>query len=200
VEGEPTGMDGLLIDAPGGNTIRENADHFVKRGRSTALSRAGAAIALTTLQTSAPTGGAGHRTSLRGGGPLTTLVLPGTANRSEPTLWQGLWTNVPEGFTAKVDDLPRVFPWLLKTRASYKGGKLTRPEDVHAGQAFFGIARRIRLLFEENTGRRPCDLLGIVDDVVVTGYVTRPWGPNYTGWSRSHPLSPYGKKKPADPE
>jgi CRISPR system Cascade subunit CasA len=62
------------------------------------------------------------------------------------------------------------------------------------------MPRRIRLLFEENTGRCPCDLLGIVDDVVVTGYVTRPWGTNYTGWSRGHPLSPYYKQKPADPE
>jgi CRISPR system Cascade subunit CasA len=39
-----------------------------------------------------------------------------------------------------------------------------------------------------------------VDDVIVTGYVTRPWGANYTAWSLGHPLSPYYKSKPADLE
>jgi CRISPR system Cascade subunit CasA len=70
LEGGETPIEALFIDAPGNNTIKDNADHFVKRGRTSALSRSGAAIALLTLQTSAPLGGAGHRTSLRGGGPL----------------------------------------------------------------------------------------------------------------------------------
>jgi CRISPR system Cascade subunit CasA len=200
LEGEPNSIDALFIDAPGNNAIKENADHFVKRGRSVALSRAGAAIALATLQTSAPAGGAGNRTSLRGGGPLTTLVVPGSAGGTEPTLWQRLWANVPEGFAAGGADLPCVFPWLQPTRVSDKGGKATTPDDVHAAQAFFGMPRRIRLIFQENTSRLPCDLLGNVDDVVVTGFVTRPWGTNYIAWSRGHPLSPYYKPKPTDLE
>jgi CRISPR system Cascade subunit CasA len=200
LNGEPNGVDALFIDAPGGNTLRENADHFVKRGRTAVLSRAGAAIALATLQTSAPSGGAGHRTSLRGGGPLTTLVLPGTDDQSEPTLWQRLWTNVPYGLAADAERLTEVFPWLLPTRVSDKGGRATTPNDVHHAQAFFGMPRRIRLVFEENSEAQVCDLLDIVDDVVVTGYVSRPWGNNYTGWSRAHPLSPYYKQRPADPE
>jgi CRISPR system Cascade subunit CasA len=199
LEGEPNSIGALFIDAPGSNTIRENADHFVKRERTAVLSRAGAAIALATLQTCAPLGGAGHRTSLRGGGPLTTLVLPGTADGSESSLWQRLWANVPDGFAADTADLPRVFPWLQKTRISDNGGRATTPEDAHPAQAFFGMPRRIRLLFEDNTRHLPCDLLGVVDDVVVTGYVTRPWGTNYSGWSRGHPLSPY-KQRPGDPE
>jgi len=91
LDGKPNSIEALFIDAPGDNTVEENADHFVKRGRTAVLSRAGAAIALATLQTSAPKGGAGHRTSVRGGGPLTTLVLPGTKDNSEPTLWQRIW-------------------------------------------------------------------------------------------------------------
>ncbi|HEX5958665.1 MAG TPA: type I-E CRISPR-associated protein Cse1/CasA, partial [Hyphomicrobiaceae bacterium] len=198
--GEINGVEALFIDAPGGNTLRENADHFVKRGRTAVLSRAGAAIALATLQTSAPLGGAGHRTSLRGGGPLTTLVVPGTDGRSEPTLWQRLWTNVPYRFAADAERITEVFPWLVPTRISDKGGRATTPNDVHQAQVFFGMPRRIRLAFEENSKAHRCDLLGIVDDIVVTGYVTRPWGTNYTGWSRAHPLSPYYKPRPADLE
>ena len=62
------------------------------------------------------------------------------------------------------------------------------------------MPRRIRLIFEDNVERKPCDLLGIVDDVIVMGYVTRPWGTNYTAWSRGHPLSPYYKMKESDLE
>jgi CRISPR system Cascade subunit CasA len=71
---------------------------------------------------------------------------------------------------------------------------------VDAAQAFFGMPRRIRLIFENNSERLPCDLLGVADDVIVTGYVTRPWGTNYTAWSRGHPLSPYYRPKPTDLE
>ena len=35
----------LLIEAPGGNAVKKNLDHFVHRGGVTTLSRAGAAIA-----------------------------------------------------------------------------------------------------------------------------------------------------------
>src|SRR5262249_35770495 len=74
------------------------------------------------------------------------------------------------------------------------------PEHVHPAQAFFGMPRRIRLIFEANTEGRTCDLLGNVDDIVITKYVTRPSGTNYKGWSRAHPLSPYYKIKEAEHE
>jgi CRISPR system Cascade subunit CasA len=192
-EGAVTPVEAFFMDTP--------AEHFQVDGRTQVLSRGGAAIALATLQTSAPAGGAGHRTSLRGGGPLSTLVVPGTADQSEPTLWQRLWTNVPgDDYSATADDAKRVFPWLSATRVSDKEGKATNPTDVHLAQAFFGMPRRIRLVFEPNTDHRSCDLTGATDDVIVTGYVTKPWGTNYMGWSRAHPLSPYYKVKPADTE
>lgn len=195
LEGATTPVEALFMDAP--------AEHFVKPGRISVLSRTGAAIALLTLQTSAPAGGAGHRTSLRGGGPLSTLAVPGTANDREPTLWQRLWANVPDDM--KTEDgrtLSRVFPWLGNTRTSdlKNGGVSTAPEDVDPAQCFFGMPRRIRLVFEPNTNGRACDLTGQVDDTVVTGYITRPWGTNYVSWSRGHPLSPYYKPKPTDTE
>lgn len=176
------------------------AAHFIKPGRTGVLSRAGAAIALATLQTSAPAGGAGHRTSLRGGGPLSTLVVPGVVDAREPTLWLRLWANVPSGFAASAVATPAVFPWLGPTRVSDKSGGATTPADVAPAQAFFGLPRRIRMEFVDNADGRTCDLLGLVDEVVTTGYVTRPWGTNYTGWSRGHPLSPYYRQKESDGE
>ncbi|MGG2362666.1 type I-E CRISPR-associated protein Cse1/CasA, partial [Salmonella enterica] len=81
----------LLIESPGANTLKKNLDHFVRRGRVEVLAPAAAAMALFTLQTFAPSGGAGHRTSLRGGGPLTTLVRPGTVAGLSDALWPLLW-------------------------------------------------------------------------------------------------------------
>ncbi|MEM7776896.1 MAG: type I-E CRISPR-associated protein Cse1/CasA [Pseudomonadota bacterium] len=200
LDGSPSPVSGLLVDAPGTSTLKDNADHFVKRGRTNTLSRTGAAIALLTLQTQAPSGGAGHRTSLRGGGPLTTLVLPGLPDKSLPTLWQRLWANTPEGLHAEPGDYERVFPWLVPTRTSDKSGVETTPDHVHKAQAFFGLPRRIRLVFEAAADGAICDLTGECDDVKVSGYVTRPWGTNYTAWSKGHPLSPYYKQREADPE
>jgi CRISPR system Cascade subunit CasA len=45
----------LLIESPGGNTVKENKDHFIKRGQIDTLCTACAATALFTLQTNAPT-------------------------------------------------------------------------------------------------------------------------------------------------
>jgi len=81
----------LLIDAPMVNTIKENRDLFTKRGEITSLCRACSAIALFTLQTNAPAGGSGQRVGLRGGGPLTTIVVP---SNNDSTLWHKLWLNV----------------------------------------------------------------------------------------------------------
>jgi CRISPR system Cascade subunit CasA len=83
--------DMLLIDSAGGQTARNNADLMVKRDRYPALDLPLAAMALFTLQAHAPSGGSGHRTSMRGGGPMVTLVDPGEG------LWSLIWANLPCG-------------------------------------------------------------------------------------------------------
>jgi CRISPR system Cascade subunit CasA len=103
---DPEPIERLLIEAPGASTTHNNTDLLVHRSRYTTLGRAAAAIALFTFQSWAPAGGAGNRTGLRGGGPLTTLVLP----RSEASIWHILWANVPCGTPPPAADLPRVFP------------------------------------------------------------------------------------------
>lgn len=201
LEGESVPVSALLIDQPGANALKKNTDLFVKRGRIETLSRGAAAMALFALQAFAPSGGSGHRVSLRGGGPITCLLLPGAEEDDAPLpLWHQLWLNVywnknwptPEG------QLERIFPWLTRTRTSAKDETVT-PVDVHPAQAFWGMPRRIALAFVPNSEGLPCDLTGVVDEVVVRSYVTRPHGISYAAWSRGHSLTPY-KTKPTDAE
>lgn len=186
-------VEKLLIDCG----LSAGKDHFVKGGRVGVLCRPCAATALLTLMTHAPSGGRGHRTSLRGGGPLSTLV------RHESSLWATLWLNVLErgDFESSSGNPERNqpedrFPWLAPTRTSEtKGGVDTTGEDVHPLQQFFGMPRRIRLLARE-PGAEPvtCDLCTEPADDGVEGYFTRHSGINYTG-SWEHPLSPHRKTK-----
>lgn len=191
----------LLIDAPGENTLRKNADLFVKRGGVAVLSRPAAAMALFTLQAYAPSGGQGHRTSLRGGGPLTTLAIGKHAGRPL-TLWDRLWPNVEtreaiEGRRAgMVEASPeQIFPWRAPTRVSdpKAHGRPTSPSDVDPLQVYWGMPRRIRLLFEPGQGRL-CDLTGVADEIVVRAFRMRNYGTQYLP-GFVHPLSPYYKPK-----
>ncbi len=185
---EPNDVGGLLIEAPGENAIKRNTDLLVKRGRVENLGRAAAAMALFTLQNYAPAGGAGNRTSLRGGGPLTTLAIP-PWRRPKGSLWDLLWANVPCGKPVDIADAPRVFPWLAATRLSDKNGRATTPNDSPDLLVWWASPRRIRLDFTANTQSLACDLTGGIDPVIVTGWRQRPWGADYQKWE--HPLSPY---------
>jgi CRISPR system Cascade subunit CasA len=163
----PNPPDMLFIDSAGGQTIRNNADLMVKRGRYPALEPALAAIALYTLQAHAPSGGAGNRTSMRGGGPMVSLVDPGQG------MWPLIWANVPYGKPAS----PDVLPWMRPTRTSERGQQVF-PQDAHPTEAFFGLPRRLRLVAQE---RR------------IIGVVQKPYGTNYAGWE--HPLTPHYRQK-----
>jgi CRISPR system Cascade subunit CasA len=185
-------VERLLIEAPGDSTLKHNTDMLVRRGRATRLSRATAAMALYTFQSWAPAGGAGNRTGLRGGGPLTTLVLPHGA----PSLWHMLWANVPGGEAAKLADLPHIFPWLAPTVTS-DAGRVVTPQSAHPLQCWWGMPRRIRLDFAPADPPAPCDLTGERDAVTVTGWRQRPRGANYAAWGGVHPLTPTYRQKPA---
>lgn len=164
-DGMPNSVDSLFIDSAGANTAKNNADLMVHRGRYPVLDPAMAAMALYTFQAFAPSGGAGNRTSMRGGGPMVTLIDP------QRGLWPLIWANVPTGLAGSIDDLP----WMRPTRVSDKGMKTFPPEGrIFGGEAFFGMPRRLRL---------------VADGSRVTGVVQRPWGTNYAQWK--HPLSPY---------
>ncbi|HHH38471.1 MAG TPA: type I-E CRISPR-associated protein Cse1/CasA, partial [Sedimenticola sp.] len=194
-DGEPKQIATLLIDAPGGKTLRDNLDHFVKRGTVEKISPHWAATALFTLQINAPSGGVGHRVSLRGGGPLTTLVLPPEGGDRD-TLWHRLWLNVLTGEelarlpgNGALKNQSAIFPWLATTRTSGKKGSETWPEQVHPLQVFWCMPRRIRLDAPDREGGI-CDLDGRPATALLHGYRTRNHGINYAG-SWEHPLTPY---------
>ncbi len=189
-------ISALLIEAPGENAVKNNTDHFVKRARVRGLCSACAATALFTLQTNAPLGGAGHRTGLRGGGPLTTLVLapPGGC------LWHGLWMNVrdrpsflAQGGNADMTDLPHSFPWMAPiTDLQSQQGELAQAQ-VHPAHLYWAMPRRIRL----ETGLHQagvCDGCGRPSVQLIGRYSTKNHGLNYKG-SWTHPLSPYYETK-----
>lgn len=195
MDGTEVAVAGLLIESPGDKTVRDNSDHFVKRDRVDALCPACSALALFTLQANAPAGGAGHRTSLRGGGPLTTLLKFGPQARVDgalPILWQQLWLNVAE--RSHVLPADRRWPWLSPTRSSSKGEVITAVDSPQE-TVYWATPRRIRLDFVDEKGT--CDLCGRGSGRLVRHYVTRPHGTNYAGWV--HPLSPYYRVK-ADAE
>lgn len=185
----PEPIERLLIEAPGDSTVKKNTDLLVHRGQVASLGRPAAAIALYTLQSWAPGGGRGNRTGLRGGGPMTTFVLPG----AERSLWHTLWANVPAGEPPSPEELPRVFPWLAPTPTP---GRAVTPDDVHPLHCWWGMPRRIRLDFSPCELARACDLTGIPDTVQVASWRQRPQGANYVGWGDLHALTPRRREKP----
>lgn len=186
----------LLIESPGENTIKNNKDLFVKRSQLNALCPACAATALFTLQLNAPAGGQGNRTGLRGGGPLTTLVMapPGGS------LWHDLWMNVRDrlaflsqgGDPAKTDPQYSL-PWMAPISAlQAQKGELAQVQ-VHPAHCFWAMPRRIWLDIADRI-EGCCDCCRRSSNGLIKSYSSKNYGLNYKGtWS--HPLSPYYRDK-----
>ncbi|MCX5620303.1 type I-E CRISPR-associated protein Cse1/CasA [Bombella pollinis] len=175
LDGAPKPVDTLFIDSASDQAKKENRDLMVHRQRYKCLTLPEAAMALYTLQDFAPAGGSGYLTSMRGGGPLVTILDPGK------TLWDLVWLNVPFGQPSMMKDLP----WMRPTRTSEKGKGPVRPNDgkdenapPFTAEAFFGMPRRLRLVGDEQG---------------ITGVIQKRHGTNYEGWQ--HPLSPYYRMK-----
>lgn len=179
-------IERLLIDS----TLRHWNEHLVEGGGIESLCPSCVAQALFTLQINAPSGGRGHRTGIRGGGPLTTLVI------RAGSLWQTVWLNVLEtkdldGEAAGKDGPGDCFPWMAPTRTSGKSdGRPTTLADVHPLQVYWAMPRRIRLRPEEGATDGACSLCGSHSRLLVRTFLSRNLGVNYTGaWN--HPLTPY---------
>jgi CRISPR system Cascade subunit CasA len=201
----------LLIDTPGENTVKRNTDHFVKRGGAQKLCYSCTATALYTLQISAPSGGSGHRTSIRGGGPLTTLLKidPEGSGVNQDFLWHNVWLNVlDKSIISDRGNRPiekkSVFLWLAPTRTSEKTtGCATHAENVHPVHMYWCIPRRFRLEFGQ-VGEGVCDICNSRNTKVVTEVQQKALGVNYEGVWR-HPLSPHwideqGEPSPLHPQ
>jgi len=200
LKGEPgKPISALFLDAPGEQSLKNNTDHFIKRGSINQLDLASAAAALFCLQTNAPAGGAGYRTGLRGGGPLTTLIVDGS---DEPTLWKNLWLNVlnrrdflrDEYGNAEQDADADRFPWLASTRTSEKKtGQDTYSEHVHPDQLYWAMPRRV-WLDTDNVVAGQCDVSAQPSEQLISQFAAKNYGVNYNGvWQ--HPLSPHSQNK-----
>lgn len=199
-DGEPLAIGSLLLEAPGDNALPKNRDHFIKRGLVNQVCPCCAALALFTLQVNAPKGGKGYRTALRGGGPLTTLLVAENCTGETRSVWHDLWLNVwerdgflPSGSDAGTAASHLIFPWLARVAAVQSEGGAIAPVQVHPAHVFWAMPRRIRLDFEA-VGTGTCDLCERESNRLVLRYVRRNYGLNYKGpWS--HPLSPYYESK-----
>lgn len=178
----------LFIEQPGNNALKGNTDLFVKRDQVNTVCPACAAAALYTLQAFAPAGGRGKRTSMRGGGPLSTLTVG-------KTLWESVWMNVaPCKGGGSIESAPEketlknmVYPWASPTRTS-DNNEVIHPQEMHPLHVFWGMPRRIVLL--ETKAEASCDVCGREHELAVHEFLSRPNGYNY-GPEWVHPLTPY---------
>lgn len=158
------------------------------------------ATALFTLQINASGGGRGYQTSVRGGGPLTTLLVP---NEDCTGLWHKIWMNVrpdsrifPHCNGEERSDIKRIFPWLNPTLIGGKQGSPTTPAMASTLQCYWCMPRRIRLDFQ-TVKYGNCDVCGRPSEKLVANYYYIPRGTDYKGaWL--HPLTPYKSSKGAE--
>ncbi len=165
---------GLFVDSPGSNTIARNADILTGR-LERPLAPGEAAMALYTLQAYAPAGGPGYRVSIRGGGPLTTLVAPVSSQEGTHALARQLLANVLPGPALRPAEAALALPWLRPTRSS-EDGSVVRPGDSHPAESYFSMPRRLRLMDADMAGER------------INSFCQLPHGASYRGWR--HPFSP----------
>jgi len=191
-------IESLIFGMPGENTYKLNRDLFCKRNTIQQLCPSCAAMALMALQVNGPKGGKGHRTGIRGGGPLTSIVL----GRSIP---ETIWLNtIPEdAFYLGLDDDRKdrcqdIFPWMGPLRTSEGGseGLTTGITDVSQLQMFWPMPRRI-LLDTDTTREGTCDICGEETSMAFTSMKTKPYGVSYDG-SWRHVLTPYEKNSKGD--
>ena len=201
--GETLPISRLFIGCPGKETCKNDTDHFVKRNEIEKICSHCAVVALWTLQTNAPAGGRGHRTSIRGGGPLSTLVVMDESVPSElvPNIfWNNLWLNVLEKnngdgrnlLGSSDNDLGDIFPWMGEIKTSNNEEKTTS-EDVHPLQVYWGMPRRIRICWDMVISG-VCDICLHASNQLVQKFVTKAYGVNYTGYW-FHPISPIAIKE-----
>ena len=187
LDGKAVPIEALLIDSPGANGKKKNSDLLTHRDRYVQLGLPAAAMAVYTLQAYAPAGGAGHHTSMRGGGPLSTLVIP-QADLPVP-LWRKVWANVPN--TTPVRHLEHVCHWL---KPGVVPGKICQGHELfHDLHAFFGMPRRLSLIESEGC----CALTG-QEGRTISAFFQKPRGIDYGFWV--HPLTPYKRlRKDTEP-
>jgi CRISPR system Cascade subunit CasA len=195
IEGsEDMGIGLLLLDSPPPETVSDGKDHFVKRVDNMVLCERCTAAALLNLQLQSPKGGRGYFVSIRGGGPLTTLVLGDSA-------WRTVWLNTLteqsltglNGDHGKIDMEDR-FPWMTAVPRTERRTVVT-PMDANPHQMFWGMPRRIHLI-DASADASSCSLCREESVRVYRQYQRKSEGLQYRGWI--HSLSPFFQDKKTD--
>jgi CRISPR system Cascade subunit CasA len=146
-----------------------------------------AAIGIYTRQSFAPSWGTGYRVGQRGGGPLSTVVVPDNA-----TLFQVILANLPILSAQTIynlkNDIPKILPWLAPTIQS-AGNQIPSLSQVDELQTFFATPNRIRLDFKSISSR--CVISGELCDYGVVSFTKENYGVNYSSLPYRHPMTPY---------
>jgi len=195
--GESHCIAGLLLDTASENALPQNKDLWVKRHQRNAMCHACAAIALFQMQSIAPQGGGGGGgkfVSIRGGGPLTTLLVA----HPRCTLWHDLWLNVMEQSVfanlpgeMQAGSIEHTFPWMREWGLQAGARKELTPIDVTTAHVFWAMPRRIRIDYDE-AAPGVCDVCRRETPRVLRSYRDTTGGLHYERqdlWD--HPLSPY---------
>jgi CRISPR system Cascade subunit CasA len=191
-DGDRQRIASLLIDGPSEESDERNHDVMID---VVGLSPSTAALALYALQQFAPSGGRGHRQSMRGGSPMSTLVSGGR------TLWHNVWLNVEttEQLAARSprqwqhpSAIGDVFPWMCRVRTSETQLETTTG-DAHPLQVYWQMPRLL-WLDEGDAGDDRCGLTGENSDTLVRGYYRRQLGVKYSADWR-HPHVPYVRER-----
>ncbi len=199
----------LLIEASTDNALKTNTDHFQKRAKvKEFMCQDCAAAALYTLQTFAPSGGGGgdgKSTSLRGGGPLSTIILGNN-------LWETVWLNVimSSDFAIRECD-EKTFPWL---NIGYFISEKVQVKTIHSQEmnpehVFWGMPRRIQLDFSVFNNTETCSICGSHEKFMCHRFFDLTGGLNFQhkqgstkkpSWINPlHPLSPYTQGEDGTP-
>jgi len=198
---KPHPVSYLLIGAPTDNALKTNTDHFQKRPKlEEFMCKNCVAAALYTLQTYAPSGGGGgdgKATSLRGGGPLSTIILGNN-------LWETVWLNViVSKVFAKRQCNEKTFPWLnIKHFISDQiQVKTIHSQEMSPEHVFWGMPRRIQLNFSALDNSETCSICGSQAKFMCHSFFDLTGGLIYQhkqgskkrpSWINPlHPLSPY---------
>jgi CRISPR system Cascade subunit CasA len=191
----------LLIEASTDNAQKTNTDHFQKRAKvKEFMCKDCAATALYTLQTFAPGGGGGgdgKSTSLRGGGPLSTILIG-------DDLWGTVWLNViVSSVFARRECEEKTFPWLkiVAFINEQTPVKTIHSQEMNPEHVFWGMPRRIQLNFSVCKPEESCSICGEKKDFLCHGFFDLTGGLNYQhkqgstkkpSWINPlHPSSPY---------
>ncbi|MCB0334072.1 MAG: type I-E CRISPR-associated protein Cse1/CasA, partial [Bdellovibrionales bacterium] len=181
---EVCSVSALLVDLPGSQGLKNNTDHFAHRVVDLGLSLPAVALAIFNLQQNSPSGGRGHRTSARGGAPLSVIPV------FRGDIWLTSWACVSEKQLAPSTIRNRPFPWLYQCRNS-RGGRKLVANECSIWEVLWACPRRI-VLMPSATG--VCSIFGNIPFPVVKNVYIEAYGNNYDSSDWKHPHSAYYTK------